>query len=156
MVTLRKPPWLQLKPTLAENVGISEFNAALSNIQLVPNPAAETSTIKLLSTHSGELSIELYDLSGKLVTVIVSNASVNSGTHEFTINTNTLENGIYFVQVSNALAKQLLNWLFNTNFKPSFKRLLIEQAFFFNSVQFQDQLRLTIKACRLFIYPVSI
>ncbi len=88
-----------------ENVGISELNAAFSNIQLVPNPAAETSTIKLISTHSGDVSIELYDLSGKLVTVIVSNASVNSGTHEFTINTNTLENGIYFVQVSNAFGK---------------------------------------------------
>ncbi|MBL7901910.1 MAG: T9SS type A sorting domain-containing protein [Bacteroidia bacterium] len=87
------------------NVGITELNAALSNVQLVPNPASENSTIQFHATRSGEVSIVLFDLSGKLVNTIVSNTSVNSGTNEFTINTTELENGIYFVQVNNEFGK---------------------------------------------------
>jgi len=88
------------------NVGISEFNVAFSDIQLVPNPASETSTVKLQSNSSTDVSIAVYDITGKLVKVLASNAVVNSGTNEYTINTSVLENGIYFVQISNSFGKE--------------------------------------------------
>lgn len=88
-----------------DNVGISEFNTAISNVHLLPNPASNNTTLQFNSTQAGEVSVMLFDLSGKLVSTVITNMHMQSGSNEIAINTHALENGIYFVQVSTEYGK---------------------------------------------------
>lgn len=90
-----------------ENVGVSELNNIISGVQLVPNPAAELSTIKLFAAQPAQVSVNLFDISGKLLNSPFE-LSLSAGQNDLNLSTSELENGIYFVVLMSGQTKQSL------------------------------------------------
>ncbi len=63
-----------------------------------PNPFKSSMNIKFSLTHSGNVSLKLYDSIGKVVNTII-NGFVEAGVNNYSIDTNNLVNGIYFVKL---------------------------------------------------------
>ncbi|MCU0359502.1 MAG: T9SS type A sorting domain-containing protein [Bacteroidia bacterium] len=91
-----------------ENVGINEFNNSISNVVLFPNPATNNTSVQFNASKANQLTIELFDISGKLVNRVASKMNLQIGNNDVVINTNDLENGIYFVTLSTDSANQTL------------------------------------------------
>lgn len=75
------------------NASITEFSAAGFN--LFPNPATENFSISYPSTNADMATIEVTDLSGKVV--YVANKSINAQGGSIQISTDGLANGMYHV-----------------------------------------------------------
>lgn len=91
-----------------ENVGLNELNNSIANLQLVPNPSNEQTLVRLFSNQSNSIRVDLYDVTGKQVLHVADQMSLNAGNNEIELSTANLENGIYFVVLSNAYGKQSL------------------------------------------------
>jgi hypothetical protein len=82
--------------TVIDNVGVSENEAAgIKLYQNVPNPSAQTTEISYTLAKAGEVSFEIYDIAGKLVSA-VNEGNKPAGKHKLTLDTSTLTSGTYF------------------------------------------------------------
>ncbi|MCK5789022.1 MAG: T9SS type A sorting domain-containing protein, partial [Chlamydiia bacterium] len=84
-------------------VGFEEFDtvdAKDSKLDIYPNPASQMARISFESFTQGMVSLEIYDLSGKLI--IDRKYSVNKGQTTIDVNLFNLDNGSYIVRVMNA------------------------------------------------------
>lgn len=78
------------------NVGISELaNGALN---IYPNPVHENATLSFVLKESAQVEVSVYSLVGSLVYEIPAQ-TLNSGQQNVQINTTSLEEGIYFVNL---------------------------------------------------------
>lgn len=77
--------------------GIEE-NAILNDLVVFPNPAEASTTISVNLEASSNVTVEIYNLVGALVSVEFYNGE--AGLNNFTLNTNALENGQYILSVS--------------------------------------------------------
>ena len=64
-----------------------------------PNPFSKNNVFKLTLTKTEDLSITLFDLSGKLIKQI-SDGKITSGEHYFNLGNSLIGNGIYFLKLS--------------------------------------------------------
>lgn len=80
------------------DVGITQFANDAMSVSIFPNPAAEQATLHITANKASEMSISVISLDGK--TVLSQIAKVNAGTSEIKLNTSTLSNGVYFVNMS--------------------------------------------------------
>ncbi len=79
-------------------VGVAE-NQEKANFTVSPNPVNNQSTINYSLNDYSDVSISLYDISGKLVKVILDE-NQNAGTYNLPLSMNgTIEPGIYFVKM---------------------------------------------------------
>jgi len=79
-------------------LGVKElFNS--NDISMYPNPTSGNATLTLNSSDNQNVSIRVYDLSGRNV-LMINNQSLNSGKNTVRLNTENLNNGVYFVEVS--------------------------------------------------------
>ncbi len=93
--------WIQKAPFLhlnleAINIGINEKdiqNAVLH--QNIPNPAVETTTVNFQIVKANEVSLALYDVTGKLIKSI-NEGNLSAGMHTITLETSTIDAGVYF------------------------------------------------------------
>jgi hypothetical protein len=77
-------------------VGIAE-NKLNANFSVFPNPASESVTVSLSNLNSTEtIFVNVIDVSGKLI----SSERISSGTSTFQCSTKELENGIYFLRLT--------------------------------------------------------
>lgn len=60
---------------LTKSTTVNKVNSAKENIKVYPNPAQKTATIEFYNTVSGDISLSVFDLNGKL---IVSNTEFSS------------------------------------------------------------------------------
>ncbi len=74
------------------NTGINDIQGSLNNIQITPNPAFDKITITN-TQHNEKITIQIYDMMGRVYRHIESNQPVN------TININDLPKDIYFVKI---------------------------------------------------------
>lgn len=72
----------------------------VNSISVYPNPFTNNFTLNITATQSENLNITLVDISGRLVKEI-NNEVVAAGAHTFTINTNNVQSGVYFVKIQN-------------------------------------------------------
>ena len=80
-------------------VGVEEVTANIKEFEIYPNPSnKETVTISLDLENNSVLQIELLNNLGQKVETIVNNASF-SGKNQFEINTASLSEGVYIVNV---------------------------------------------------------
>ncbi|NRA13559.1 MAG: redoxin domain-containing protein [Crocinitomicaceae bacterium] len=79
-------------------VGVDEQNALLNDIAVFPNPAAASATVSVSLDVPSDVTVEVFNLVGALVSTEVYNGV--SGENNFTINTSALENGQYILNVS--------------------------------------------------------
>ncbi|MCG6959219.1 T9SS type A sorting domain-containing protein, partial [bacterium BMS3Abin03] len=64
--------------------------------QNYPNPFNPTTTIKFGIPKAGNVTLNVYDITGRLVQTLVNNAPLNAGTVTYTFNGSNLASGVYF------------------------------------------------------------
>ena len=67
--------------------------------KLFPNPTKDKLIIEINTKVNSKLKIDLYDVVGRFISVLIVPETVNSGKHSFEIDLSnlSLENGIYFI-----------------------------------------------------------
>lgn len=107
-----RPIWMQMTATGALSVWTSLINPVvlgiedqkkdnLDNISLNPNPTKAETRLNFSLQNKTELTIQLIDYTGKVITEIVNKKEFTSGNHELPINLQqlNLSKGMYFVVV---------------------------------------------------------
>jgi hypothetical protein len=95
--------------TTINNVGIEELDNIV-NIQIFPNPATQNLNISYAMISSSVLTISVCDISGK--EVIKHQAEQNKiGPNQLQLNTEALEAGIYFLNLSNGTANKKIKFI---------------------------------------------
>lgn len=86
-----------------------------TTISLYPNPANNSSTIFINSRSSVEvkMTVEVIDITGKVVLTPALNESINYGYNHIQINTQELAQGIYFVTLTTATSKETVKLIVN-------------------------------------------
>ena len=76
------------------------FNEVTLNdvINVAPNPANEMTNFNIILRNNKEVSIQIFDITGKMVDNI-SRSNYSKGVHSISYNTSMLTNGIYIYQV---------------------------------------------------------
>jgi len=92
---------------------IKENSNIFGTISLFPNPTKDVVTLSVNSQNSTSLSVNVYDISGKLAASPVLNENLITGENKFTINTNELQNGIYFVTLTTSNGKETVKLVVN-------------------------------------------
>ena len=82
--------------------GVEENNQLLSrarlSIEIYPNPAKTLTAIRYSLPAESKISLQLYDISGRLVKTLV-NESKKSGIYNVNLNTKILSAGVYFLSL---------------------------------------------------------
>ena len=90
----------QLLTIKINNYTLSNPSTKFENsISLYPNPANNEARIQFSSVENADISISIYDTLGKLILKSESNV-INQGNSEIAINTQNLNNGLYFLKVT--------------------------------------------------------
>lgn len=75
-------------------------------VSVYPNPASDISILAMNAINSSNVNINIYDVTGKLVSTIAKNIIIEEGYNEFKINTSNIPSGIYFVTLESAVGKE--------------------------------------------------
>ncbi len=84
--------------TVSISVGLDEMNL-FENISLYPNPVQDEAHLILELNDNANVEVLIFDMSGKIVSSVF-NGQISSGRNEIKINTNELENGMYYTRIS--------------------------------------------------------
>ncbi|MDX2002006.1 MAG: T9SS type A sorting domain-containing protein [Chitinophagales bacterium] len=79
---------------------IKELSADIASMDVVPNPMNGNGTIELTMQREAKASIEVFDLLGKKVAVVLNNEQVYAGNTRYNLNLSDASNGIYFVKLT--------------------------------------------------------
>lgn len=78
--------------------GINNIVSSASAVKLYPNPTGDMATVAMNLKKEDKVDIRVYDMTGK--EVIAISKQLSAGDQQVNINTASLNNGIYFVQVT--------------------------------------------------------
>lgn len=84
--------------TIENTTGIEDLNSMLG-VQVFPNPSGGLTRVMLNTPENGKLSINLIDVLGREVARIY-NGNVNAGEQVYNVDVNTIDAGIYFMQIN--------------------------------------------------------
>jgi len=79
-------------------VGVDELTN-LSQLSLFPNPASQNVFLNYEAKHESEVAIHIFDVTGKEIQTIQT--QMLTGKNNLKLNTETLESGIYFIEIAN-------------------------------------------------------
>ncbi len=84
----------------SENTPYTSVNeiSNLNNIKVYPNPFTNKFVVNVNATETTNLNISLVDISGRIIKQIMNDA-VSAGLNTYSINTENLQGGIYFVKI---------------------------------------------------------
>lgn len=100
-------------PLLVTGINEASFTK-ISGAALYPNPAAQNTTLSIQTRlNDATISVKVVELSGKTVSVIASNQTLDPGTTNFSVNTSQLSNGLYFVTIEVNNTKETLKLIVN-------------------------------------------
>lgn len=101
--------------SLTSLAGINEkpASSSINEMILFPNPTADLMNVTLLLEKVEYLQFEIYDLTGKMVKVLLRE-KVKAGKNNFSFSTSPLSNGIYFLKVTSS-NKEILTQKFIKN-----------------------------------------
>jgi len=85
-------------PSIVDVSSVSDLNSSVSAVNIYPNPTTGNTTLRVNSDNSFEATIKVVSVTGAVVSN--SSASVAAGNNEIVIDMNSLEEGMYFVEVS--------------------------------------------------------
>jgi hypothetical protein len=86
------------------NVKVNTATEPMKDIMLYPNPAKDLTKLKVNMNQSGEVTLSVYEITGKLVQQSIHAA--NEGVNTLDIPLNTLNKGMYFVTINSGNAKK--------------------------------------------------
>jgi hypothetical protein len=75
----------------------------LSSMKVFPNPTNNTATLQVELVKAGNLNVSLVDVQGKQVIPTITK-ELKAGMHSFELNTSSLQNGVYFLQIADGTA----------------------------------------------------
>ena len=67
----------------------------LQQMQIFPNPFQNTSDISFYLSETENITINLYDLQGRLVKTVLANENLSAGKHRIVLEADNLKNGVY-------------------------------------------------------------
>ncbi len=94
--------------TTNTTVGINELEN-VSRISLFPNPTNDNVSIHYVSTKETNVTIRIYDISGK--EVVRTQHQNNTGENNIKLETSALEAGAYFVELSDGVASKKIKFI---------------------------------------------
>lgn len=78
-----------------------EANSFLANsLNLFPNPANENTTVKFTLAENAAVTLNIYDMTGKLVQVVNNNDQMIAGDYSLQVETSSLPAGVYFMTLT--------------------------------------------------------
>jgi hypothetical protein len=83
--------------------GVTDIMSGSNELTAYPVPASDVLNVKLMSASESTVSIQLLDMSGRVISA--QTASMSSGTNNMSINTSTLQSGNYILSVSSETYK---------------------------------------------------
>lgn len=86
--------------------GITEVKKEIGYVMVYPNPANEVSSLLINADHASEIDVKIFDITGKLAMMVLSNGRVEEGVNEIEINTSNLQTGVYFVMIESMHGKE--------------------------------------------------
>lgn len=88
-------------------VGIKNTtNFSDKTVSLYPNPASDKALLVIDALNTSLINVDIYDITGKLISSPVVNQNLLTGENTYNINTSTLNNGVYFVTISSTNGKE--------------------------------------------------
>ena len=90
----------------------SQFsNDLISQIKLFPNPSNDNTNITFNLNNSSDVSIQIFDLQGKLAKTIYNNTKLYVGEHNVTFNVSDLQLGTYIVLINTNSENKLVKFI---------------------------------------------
>ncbi len=87
--------------TYNPNANGIEANTFLANsVNLFPNPANESTTVKFTLAENSAVTMNIYDMTGKLVQVVNNNDQMIAGDYSLQVETASLPPGVYFITLT--------------------------------------------------------
>jgi hypothetical protein len=83
---------------------VTNFNDKV--VSVYPNPANESALLVIDAANASLINVNVYDITGKLVSSPVINQNLSIGENSFTLNTTNLNSGVYFVSINTNGTKQ--------------------------------------------------
>jgi hypothetical protein len=96
--------------TPVSTTGIKEQSEILSELRIFPNPSADICSVSYQTSQDQHISIDLFELSGKLVKKMV-NEKQNAGSHTNIVDLKGIAKGVYFVKITsdgNLIASKMI------------------------------------------------
>ncbi len=92
-------------------VGLQDLKGTISQVSLYPNPSTGNTSTLLFATETefSNVSISIIDMAGRVVST--ENISVKTGLNQYQLNTDLLNNGVYFIQLNagtNTITQKLI------------------------------------------------
>jgi len=88
-------------------LGIIDVAAPTSLVLIYPNPVQTTATLDYKLANTETLTINLFDITGRLVQTIISNETILAGEHRQTIDMSALAAGSYITTITNSNTQSL-------------------------------------------------
>lgn len=91
---------VKMELLITQNTDVEETADKEFNFDIYPNPAKEKINIRFFQNNSGKADIRLFNSSGQ--TVYSASIAVDGGIEEHVITTENLQQGMYFLKITNA------------------------------------------------------
>lgn len=91
--------YILFPPISSPSVDIKNIDHVLNNIVLFPNPTSDNLNIVYRLSDNQNVTIQVYDSRGKLVTTVAENEMQLQGTNTTSLSTSMLNSGIYFITI---------------------------------------------------------
>lgn len=95
------------------NASVKEISNNIGNINVYPNPSNEKVNVSIYALNNSNINVQLFDITGKLIVTPIANHNLMIGENSITISTKELNNGIYFVTLSNEFGKETVKLIVN-------------------------------------------
>ncbi len=99
VTAFNKMPYFGTIPVVNATGGIGDFSGSVSDVNIYPNPVTVNSTITFTITSPENVSVDLFDASGREVMNLVQEEVNSPGTYSTRVNVASLEKGVYFCRV---------------------------------------------------------
>ncbi len=87
-------------------VGIEDLQIEQPDLTVYPNPAKDKATLQLYLSSDGDLSVKIFDLSGRLIKSVTENITYQKGVQTINFSTHELVSGIYIIELSSDHLRQ--------------------------------------------------
>lgn len=94
-------------------LSVKAFDGLTKNISLYPNPNIGATTLVFETNIPMSINVEVYSITGALVTKPFNEYQINEGYTSLPLNTDELVSGIYFVTVSNGTRSETIKMVVN-------------------------------------------
>jgi uncharacterized delta-60 repeat protein len=84
-----------------ESLGLTQLVSYKSVIKVYPNPVTPTSKLSINLLYNSKLTVNMYDMKGQLVSILLDDINFSAGVAEVPLNMENISKGIYILEVLN-------------------------------------------------------